>query len=323
MRVGLIGAGALGALHAVNLASVPDCRLLAVASEQVSPAALEAVRSTGADTVGVEEVLDPEHVDAVIIATPTDTHAYYALLAIDAGLPVFVEKPLARTPAEARMVRDRAAAQGGKLAVGHVVRYFPEYAAARDLVRDGELGTPSVAHLARLNTAPAGVGKWYGDVARSGGVLLDMAIHDVDWCLWTFGPAARVYAVSAGGPDGPVIALTIRHAAGTISYIDASWREESFTTRLEVAGTQGLYRADGSGSAGFASARGDARTYLPPASASDDPYVMELRAAIDWFRGGPPPRATVADACDAVEVIEAAQRSIDTGRAIALEGALA
>ncbi|WP_260848727.1 Gfo/Idh/MocA family protein [Streptomyces sp. SLBN-118] len=306
----------------MNLASVPGCRLATVTSEQVSPAALEAVRSTGADTAGVDEVLAPERVDAVIIATPTDTHAYYALRAIDAGLPVFLEKPLARTPAEARLVRDRAAAQGVKLAVGHVVRYFPEYAAARDLVRYGELGTPSVARLARWNTVPAGVGEWYGDVARSGGVLLDMAIHDVDWCLWTFGPAARVYAVSAGGPDSPVIALTMRHAAGTISYIDASWREESFTTRLEVAGTQGLFSADGSGSAGFASARGHGRTYLPPASASDDPYVMELRAAIDWFRGGPPPLATVADACDAVEVIEAAQRSLDTGRAIALEGAL-
>ncbi|WP_328665663.1 Gfo/Idh/MocA family oxidoreductase [Streptomyces sp. NBC_00322] len=323
MRIGLIGAGALGALHAVNLEAVPDCRLVAVASEQVSPAALEAIRSTGADTVGVAEVLDPGRVDAVIIATPTDTHAHYALLAIEAGLSVFVEKPLARTPAEARLVRDTASAHGVKLAVGHVVRYFPEYAAIRDLVRDGVLGTPSVARLARLNTAPAGVGKWYGDVARSGGVLLDMAVHDVDWCLWTFGPAARVYAVSAGGPDCPVVALTIRHAAGTISYIDASWREESFTTRLEVAGTRGLYQADGSGSAGFASARSDAQTYLPPASASDDPYVSELRAAIDWFRGGPPPRATVADACDAVKVIEAAQRSIDTGRPIALEGALA
>ncbi|WP_405594272.1 Gfo/Idh/MocA family oxidoreductase [Streptomyces sp. NBC_01410] len=323
MRIGLIGAGALGALHAVNLSEVPDCRLMAVASEQVSPAALEAIRSAGADTVGVEEVLDPERVDAVIIATPTDTHAYYALLAIEAGLPVFVEKPLARTPAEARLVRDRAATQGVKLAVGHVVRYFPEYAAASDLVRYGELGSPSVARLARWNTAPAGVGKWYGDVARSGGLLLDMAIHDVDWCLWTFGPAARVYAVSAGGPDGPVMALTIRHAAGTISYIDASWRGESFTARLEVAGTQGIYRADGSGSAGFASTRGNAPTYLPPASASEDPYVMELRAAIDWFRGGPPPRATAADACDTVEVIEAAQRSIDTGRPIALESALA
>ncbi|WP_406404876.1 Gfo/Idh/MocA family oxidoreductase [Streptomyces sp. NBC_00879] len=324
MRIGLIGAGALGALHAVNLEAVPDCRLVAVSSEQISPAALEASRSTGADTMGGNEaLLDPDRVDAVIIATPTDTHAHYALRAIDAGLSVFVEKPLARTPEEARLVRDRAAARGVKLAVGHVVRYFPEYAAARDLVQEGRLGTVSVARLARLNTAPAGVGEWYGDVVRSGGVLLDMAIHDVDWCLWTFGPAARVYAVSAGGPDGPVVALTIRHTAGTISYIDASWREESFTTRLEVAGTQGLYRADGSGSAGFTSARGDAQTYLPPASASDDPYVMELRAAIDWFRGGPPPRATVADACDAVEVIEAAQRSIDTGRAIALEGALA
>ncbi|MEU3919620.1 Gfo/Idh/MocA family oxidoreductase [Streptomyces sp. NPDC029004] len=81
MRVGLIGAGALGALHTVNLAAVPDCRLLAVASEQVSPAAPEVVRSRGADTGGVEEVLDPERVDAVIIATPTDTHAHHALLA--------------------------------------------------------------------------------------------------------------------------------------------------------------------------------------------------------------------------------------------------
>lgn len=320
LRVGLIGAGALGALHAENLAAVPDCRFSAVAADHFSDGALAAMRSARAAALDVADMFDPERLDAVIIATPTDTHADYAVRAIDAGLAVFCEKPLARTSAEARTIRDRAAAREAKVAVGHVVRYVPEYAAAHDLVRDGGVGRPSVARLARLNSAPAGAGSWYGDTARSGGVLLDMAIHDVDWSLWTFGPVRRVYAVASEDDEGQVVALTLRHESGSVTYIDASWRDDAFSTRLEIAGTEGLYRAGASGSAGFASVTRAAASYLPPradAPTHDDPYVLELSAAIDWFRGGPPPRATVADACDALAVIEAAQRSIDSGRPVA------
>jgi predicted dehydrogenase len=154
-----------------------------------------------------------------------------------------------------------------------------------------------------------------------------MAIHDVDWCLWTFGPAERVYAVRTGEAGHEVASVTIRHRAATIAYVDASWRNPAFATSLEVCGTSGLYQADGSSWAGFRlveEQRAAGTGYLPPAAATpvqDDPYLLELRAAIDWFRGGEPPRASVADACEALRAVAAAEESARTGVPVAIEDA--
>lgn len=324
MRVGVIGQGELGAVHAGNLSLVPGVRLAAVASDaRARPGAVAAVRSAGATVVDTDSICDKALVDAVVIATPTDTHAEYVERAIRAGLPVFCEKPLARTLAEAERIRNLAAQRNAKVAVGHVVRYFPEYAGAHALVQDGKLGTPVTARLSRHNCSPAAMGGWYADSKRSGGVVFDMAIHDVDWCLWSFGPAVRVYAVRSGASGQEVASITIRHRTGTISYIDSSWRSASFSTSLEVCGTDGLYHVEGSTSAGLrlSTAGLDQASYLPRVAdvgGQDDPYVMELRAACDWFSGGSPPLATVADACEAIRVVEAAEQSILGGVPVTL-----
>jgi predicted dehydrogenase len=226
---------------------------------------------------------------------------------------------LARTVAEAEGIVETAALVGAQVAVGHVVRYFPEYAAARQAVIEGGLGRVQTARLQRLNAGPADSGAWYADFARSGGVLLDMAIHDIDWCLWTFGPAERVYCRVAGTPGREVASITVRHRSGAIAYIDSSWREAGFSTALEITGTEGLYQVGGSGAAGFSALHGDLspRSYLPPSADMpivDDPYVLELAAAIQWFRGGAAPLASLAEACEAMRVVEAAQLSLSTGQ---------
>lgn len=324
VRIGVLGAGAMGAMHAAHLAAAPGARLAAVAAEHVTVPVAETAARVGARLVSVDALFDPSLVDAVVIATPTDTHHDFATRAVLAGLPVFCEKPLARTEDEATQLSTLAESRGVKVAVGHVVRYYPEYAAARELVRRGELGPGVVARLARRNRCPAETSAWYGDVARSGGVLLDMAIHDIDWCLWAFGPAERIYAVrSAGGgttSGAEVVSVMMRHEGGALSSVDASWCDESFSTRLEVAGVGGVYVVAGSGDAGFRSvAKQTAGSYLPTgadASSGQDPYARQLDDAIAWFRGGPPPRATIRDAAEAIRAVAAAQRSIETGQPV-------
>ncbi len=326
IRVGLVGVGALGRLHMRSLATIPGCRLTRVADHRVSTALAAEIADAGATVTDLDGVLDPTDVDAVVVATPTDGHAPIVRAAVERGLAVFCEKPLARTPAQALAIRDLAAERGVKVAVGHVVRYFPEYAAARELVRAGELGQPGCARLARLNASPGAVQKWYADSARSGGVLLDMAIHDIDWCLWTFGPVARVYAVCAGEPSAEVAAVTLRHANGAISYIDASWRNDFFGTRLELWGSAGYYLTTGSTDAGltvgYSSSQGT--DYLPGTAAepaAENPFRVELEAAIDWFRGGPAPLASAADAYEAIRVAAAAEQSARRRVPMTLTGA--
>ena len=320
-----MGAGALGRLHMRSLRAIPTCRLTHVADPCISASLAAEIADAGARVTDLEAVLDPSEVDAVIVATPTDEHAAIVRAAVARGISVFCEKPLTRTPEQALAIRDLADDRGVKVALGHVVRYFPEYAAARELVHTGELGRPASARLARLNASPVDVQDWYGDTARSGGVLLDMAIHDIDWCLWTFGPVARVHAVRAGEAGAEVAAVTLRHVNGVISYIDASWRNDSFGTRLELWGSGGYYRTAGSTGAGLEIDYTTARPagYLPGTAAgpaADDPFRMELEAAVDWFRGGPAPLAGVADGYEALRVAAAAEESVSRQAPVTLTG---
>ncbi|RKS80040.1 putative dehydrogenase [Motilibacter peucedani] len=324
--MGVIGVGALGSMHLRNLASLPACRVTHVADTHLSEGGAATAHLHGATLTDVASMLAPGTVDAVVVSTPTDTHAQLVVAALRAGVSVFCEKPMARTAQEARTLVDLARSRGAKVAVGHVVRYFPEYAAAYDLVRGKQLGTVRSARMARLNASPGRVQQWYRQSGRSGGVLLDMAIHDIDWALWTFGPAARVFATRAGEPGAEVVSVTLKHLDGQITYLDASWRDDAFSTSLELWGSEGFYRVAGSSSAGFevSCPRTDqSGDYLPGPDSSpvpDDPYRLELAAAVDWFAGtGPAPLATAEEGLAALRVVEAAEASIQSRQPVMVE----
>lgn len=326
IRVGIIGVGALGSMHMRNLDTIPSGRVTHVADEQLTEDTEARVARRGVAVIDVASMLTPGRVDAVVIATPTDTHASLVQAALCAGISVFCEKPMARTVPEARALVALAKDNQVKVAVGHVVRYFPEYAAARDLVHSKQLGTPRSARMARLNAPPGRTQQWYQETGRSGGVLLDMAIHDIDWALWTFGPVTRVFATRAGEAGAEVASVTMKHVSGEITYLDASWRNEAFGTSLELWGSEGFYRVTGSAGAGLGVARShdDRLSYLPSAdfvADHEDPYRLELLAAINWFSGqGPAPLATAEDGLAALDVVQAAEVSIETRQPVAVGG---
>jgi predicted dehydrogenase len=134
-----------------------------------------------------------------------------------AGKHIICEKPLARTLDQGAAILDVVARAGVKLAVGHVVRYFPDYALAHDLVVRGEIGAPGVARATRGAGFPTVPGDWFSDVARSGGVALDLMIHDFDWLRWTFGLLERLYArglTYAGHPRKDAAMVVARFRGG-------------------------------------------------------------------------------------------------------------
>lgn len=247
MRVGIVGGGAMAAVHATTLLTSAHHHLVAVSAPIVGPSMTAILSSAAIPRVGLDELLSEPALDALVVATPTDTHADVVRAGLAAGLGVFCEKPLALDADEARHL---AAAGAGRLTVGHVVRYFPEYRAAHDVVSEGRLGSVVRARLVRRNAGPP-PGSWYADVGRSGGVLTDLGIHDIDWCLWSLGPIDRVYARASGPVDRQVATVLLRHRNGALASVDLSWRETSFSTAIEVAGTAGRYRSGPSGGAGF------------------------------------------------------------------------
>ncbi len=327
MQVGIIGAGVMGRVHAQALGQIAGVAVAAVGARQPGPAAAELARAHGAELLSVAELLARPDIDAVVIATPTDSHLELVRAAAQAGKQIICEKPLARTQAEGEALIEAARAAGVKLAVGHVLRYFPEYAQARALAQGGELGQLGTIRATRGAGFPTVAGDWYADNARSGGVALDLMIHDFDWVRWVGGPVERVYArglAYAGLARKDMAMVTLRFASGAIGYVEGSWAYPGeFRTSFEIAGSAGLVRHASRESSPlrfelFPADQATAGVAVPSGGLHEDPYLAQMRDFVAWLRGGPPPRASTSDALEALRVSLAALESIRDDRPIAL-----
>jgi UDP-N-acetylglucosamine 3-dehydrogenase len=326
MRFGMIGAGGMARVHASVLSRIPGVTVAAFADPQMPPAGRELAQQLGADILTTPEaLLARSDIDAIVVAVPTDLHCDLVVQAARAGKHVMSEKPLARTVEQGERMLQEADKAGVKLAVGHVVRYFPEYAAAQASVARGDVGTPGVVRAARGGAFPARPGGWFGDFARSGGVVLDVMIHELDWLIWTFGSVERVYArglLNAGIPDKDMAMAILRFRSGAIGYVEATWaRPSGFFTSFEIAGSGGLLRSNNQSTSTlqfslFPNEDGTPRRAPAGAYLEDEPYTKQMRDIVRWFKGGPEPRTSAADGLEALKIALATIESITTGKAI-------
>jgi predicted dehydrogenase len=323
-RVGVVGTGFMGETH-----------LAAWAAEGVPAVVLGRVRARadrlaaqfGAASVGsLDELLGT--VEIVDVCTPTDEHAPLALAAAAAGRHVICEKPLARTLEQAEAMIDACAAAGLRLLVAHVVRFFPEYEAAQRLVASGEIGDPAVLRLKRASSRPPRSGGWLFDHARSGGLIVDLMIHDFDFARWIAGSVVSVHARSAGlnRPDLGVehaVAL-LEHAGGAISHISGSWAyaPPTFRTAFEIAGSRGLVEYDSEASPPVAwylhptGAEAVRPEGLPSSPVAEDPYRLELRELYRSIVDGTPARVSDRDGLEALRIALAADESARSGKVV-------
>jgi UDP-N-acetylglucosamine 3-dehydrogenase len=334
MRVGLVGGGLMAQVHLRSLLSLPAADVCGVAALQLRPAVSELCHSQAVPVgTSMEWLLGACRPEAVVIATPTDTHAGLVVSAARAGCHVFCEKPLGRTAAAAAESVSVCHAAGVKLSVGHVVRYFSAYARIAEMVKSGQVGPPGLAKCQRVSGPPGGAGEWYADANRSGGLLLDMGVHDFDWLRWCLGPVQRVSAVTSRADLGEAAMVVLAHASGAISVVELSWMDPAgFATSVEVSGPMGLVRHDSRRSSTYMSelwpgAEGEPSARTQVSASTDDPYRHEVADALSWFGGGPEPRSSGLDAVAAVALAEVAQLSAVRGEPLAAaelvpEGAL-
>ena len=326
-RVALIGAGNMGGWHARLWDALPDAEVVGVLDPR--PEAAEAAGPAYADW---DTLLARARPDIIDICVPTPQHREYAERGAAAGKAIFVEKPLARTLADCDAIVAAVARAGVPAMPGHVLRFFPEYLAAKNLVDAGGVGKPATVRTARLAGFPDGGGRpnWYADPGQSGGVVLDMILHDFDWLRWTFGPVSRVFAKGLYGRPEYVGRLdyalvTLRFESGVVGHVTGSWAHPGgFRTSLEIAGDGGLVDHDSARTAPLAasvrSTGGGGGVAVPesPMAPTDDPYYQELNAFVQALKAGTPPPVTLGDAREAARIALAALESIQTGKVVTL-----
>jgi myo-inositol 2-dehydrogenase/D-chiro-inositol 1-dehydrogenase len=240
MHVGLIGAGRIGAFHARTLKESPLVARLTVADADVSRASKIAAQ-LGADCAESPQALIDSEIDALVIAAATPAHAELLHLAADASIAVFCEKPIALDLAATDEVIEHVNRAGNLVQIGFQRRFDPGYRAARDAVRSGAVGD---VHLVRLATHdPAPPPEAY--IAASGGIWLDLAIHDFDIAAWVLGrPVVEVYAdgeantaLFARHGDVDAGCAVLRFEGGGLGVTSAARNDaRGYDVRMEVFG---------------------------------------------------------------------------------------
>ena len=318
MRVGLLGAGGIGRVHARQYARMDGVELLV--HDQDAERASALAESSGGTPVGSLDELVAK-ADAIDVCLPTPLHREAALRAIAGGRALLVEKPIARTLEEATAIVEAAERAGVPLMVGQVVRFFADFRRGYDLVKGGAVGTPAAARTRRGGRAPVGAGGWYGDVEQSGGVLLDLAIHDFDWLRWTLGEVSHLYSRSVGLQDGhgPDYALTtLTFDCGAVAHVEATWMDPTgFRTTFEVAGSGGLISHDSRDNAFLRTATTDGKVAtdggLVP---EDDPYYRELDGFVSALKNGTEVPVSGREGLAALAISLAAIESAKSGRVV-------
>ncbi len=327
MKIGIAGTGFMGETHAAGWAETPATIAGFVGGTPAGARPL-ADRYKAKVYPHFEAML--ADVDVVDICTPTHLHHPQVLQAAAAGKHIVCEKPLARTLPDAQEMIATCDAAGVKLLVAHVVRFFPEYAQAKATVASGEIGQPAVIRLTRGTFRPKKpVDNWFTDFEKSGGMMLDLMIHDFDYARWIAGEVESVFAknITSAKPDAPIdygLAI-LKHRSGAITHVEGSWAYPPplFRTRLEIAGSDGWLNHDSDKNTAIGmhlrQPQGEAPDVpIPGSPLTENPYATQLKAFYDALANNADVPVTAADGLAALQIALAAIESTQTGQPVEL-----
>jgi inositol 2-dehydrogenase len=328
LRVGLVGLGRLGRVYARDLATrIPETRLAAVA-DPADGLAEEVARQfdvphASADPQAV--LADPD-VDAVVIVSPTHTHAALVQAAAAAGKATFCEKPPSLSLVETVEMKAAVAARGTFFQMGFMRRFESGYAAARRQIQEGVIGRPVV--FKSTSRDPHRTSLEYADPRSSGGMILDMGIHDFDLARWFMGEVKTVSAVggtlaypelkTVGDLDNAIVTLVFED--GRLGVVDLSRNGiYGYDITTELLGTEGTLRV------GYL--RETPLLVMKKNQVSHDtvPHFMErfekayTAQLQDFARNvleGRPAPVTLDDGLAALRIALAARRSYETARPV-------
>lgn len=252
LKIGVIGAGRIGKVHAATLVqNVPQAKVLAIADIDLAGAS-ELAQKFGISkaSTNYKDIINDPDIEAVVICSPTDTHAQYITEAAEAGKHIFCEKPVDLTLAAIQKALSAVEKAGVKLMVGFNRRFDPNFMKIHEMVKEGKIGQPHILKITSRDPAPPPAE--YSAV--SGGMFLDMTIHDFDMARFIVGSeVTEVFTKAtvlvdpeigkAGDVDTAIITLTF--ANGAIGVIDNSRKAVyGYDQRVEIFGSLGMVNVD-------------------------------------------------------------------------------
>ncbi len=320
LGVGLVGCGVMGECLARQLVALPQARLVAVADPVCERAeALGAELSTEV-LCDAEALWERTDIDVVLIAVPGYLHRPLVEAAASASMHIFCEKPLALTVSDCDAMIARTASAGVALGVGQVLRYYPAFAKAKEIADAGTLGKPFSAVLIRVGGGwgePSGA-RWRLERAKSGGLLLEVSAHELDFLRVMLGEPTSVSA--AGGQYvhrnqdyEDMVHVQIRFAGGGAGTLIAGQTGSLGGYQVRVYYTGGTLFFDGWKTLCYQPFDGEEVVLGPEALPDEDPVRWELRLFLDALLEGRPPPVTGEDGRMAVAMAEAAYASLESG----------
>lgn len=331
LNIGVVGAGRIGKVHCEALClRVADAQVRAVTDPDRKEAEKLAERF-GIPRVSenFEDLLAVEELEAVVICSPTDTHAAYVQAAARSGKHIFCEKPLDHDPVVIRSLISEASENGVNLMVGYNRRFDPDFRKAREMVKSGAVGDIHILRVTSRDPAPPPLEY----IKVSGGIFLDMSIHDFDMARFITG--AEVVEVFSrgevlvderigGAGDIDTAVTTLKFDSGAIGVIDNSRRAVyGYDQRLEVFGSEGMVRVENKDhhNCWIYNASGT-QGALPLDFFMDryrDAYTLEMKAFIDTVNSNTRPPVDGEDGLKSVLIGLAAKKSLLENRPVRID----
>ena len=331
ITVGIVGAGRIGKLHAENIISYfPDVKLKSIADVYMDKSE-EWAKNVGIENTYTDyhKIIDDPEIDAVLIFSSTNTHAEIAIAAAKAHKDIFCEKPIDPNPDRIREVLKAVDGAGVKFQVGFNRRFDHNFRAVRDMVQAGKIGDPHIIKVTSRDPNPPSIDY----VKVSGGLFMDMMIHDFDMVRYLSGSeVTEVFATGAvlvdpeigraGDIDTAIVSL--KFANGAIGEIDNSRRAAyGYDQRVEVFGSKGCITVSNDTDSSAVLSTSEAVTSEKPKffflERYKDAYISELREFFEAIKNNTQPPVVGIDGLKPVLIALAAKKSLEEGRPVKVE----
>lgn len=327
IKLGIFGAGRIGAIHAVNAAAHSQVQVSYIA-DVYEPAAQQLAHKVGAQVASVEQILADTSVTAVIIASSTDTHADLIERSARAGKAIFCEKPVDLNIE--RVVSSMRAVETANVvcSIGFNRRYDPQFAGVKQHIESGAIGKLELLSITSRDPGPPPVDY----IKVSGGLFKDMMIHDLDMARWLLGEEPVEVFASASCHVDPAIAeagdvdtalVILKTASGRLCQINNSRRAAyGYDQRVEALGELGMTQAANVGENQVSLSNAQGITSAKPMHFFLERYQQAYRLELDNFVAcmvdGAAPVANINDGLQAIVLAEAAAQSLKTQQAVAV-----